>query len=134
MDTGGSPIMHYILEKREAGCKVWATLTTLPPSVTECELENMAAGKEYFVRIKSVNKYGVSEARELVRPVSVTGAEKGRSTMASPDTTHLLQTPPRMRQRPTPLSQQRVGRYVTSLPPHVPLLMVFLDLQVFTTS
>lgn len=80
LDIGSSAIMHYILEKREAGCTVWATLTTLPPSVTECELENMAAGKEYYVRIKAVNKFGVSEPSVMLRPICVRGAEKGMSS------------------------------------------------------
>ncbi len=76
-DNGGSNVLHYILEKRDAGKKIWTTLTTLPPSVTECELENMDSGKDYFMRIKAVNKYGVSEAKEIEEPIVIKGVFKG---------------------------------------------------------
>ena len=75
-DNGGSPILHYLLEKREGGQRQWHTLTTLPPAATECELENMVMGKDYNIRIRAVNKYGPSESLELARPVRVTGPEQ----------------------------------------------------------
>ncbi len=77
LDDGGCPITHYILEKRESGWKNWETLTTLPPSVTECELENMSAAKDYFVRIRAVNKSGTGKPIEINTPIRVKGMTKG---------------------------------------------------------
>ena len=49
----------------------------MPSSVLECELENMVAGKVYHVRVSARNKYGISDVRELDRPINVLGIQKG---------------------------------------------------------
>ena len=77
-DDGGSPILHYILEKKGSTSANWETLTKLPPCVNECELENMAAGREYQVRLRAANKYGISEPKDLLEPITVKGVAKGR--------------------------------------------------------
>ena len=76
-DNGGAPITHYILEKRNTGQTEWETLTTLPSSSTECELENMASAKDYYIRVRAQNKYGVSEPKDIAEPIRVKGVQKG---------------------------------------------------------
>ena len=77
LDDGGSPIVNYILEKRESGWRSWEILTTLPPSVRECELENMSPSKDYFVRIRAVNRIGQGPSTEINTPIRVKGITKG---------------------------------------------------------
>ena len=76
VDDGNSPVLHYVLEKRESGATSWSKLITLPSSSHECELENMSPGKDYFVRISAVNKYGMGTAAELKEPIRVKGEER----------------------------------------------------------
>ena len=51
-------------------------LTTLPPVVTEVELENMSAGKDYYLRLAAENKYGLGQYVELAEPIRVKGSKK----------------------------------------------------------
>ena len=78
-DDGGSPVIQYLLEKQEPGKSRWDLLTVLPADATECELENMAAGKDYKLRITAENKHGRSDPRELAQPIRVKGSQKGQS-------------------------------------------------------
>ena len=75
--TGGAPLTHYILEKRESGKADWEFLTNLPPDVMECELDNMNCDKFYFVRVRAANRHGISEPRDLNEPIRVKGETKG---------------------------------------------------------
>ena len=77
LDDGGSPITSYRLEKRTAGQRTWQKLVLLPPDALDCELENMNAAKDYYVRIKAENKYGCGPAKELLEPIRVKGIQKG---------------------------------------------------------
>ena len=74
----GQSILHYILEKRDSGQSSWETLTTLPPSVLECELDNLAPGKEYYIRIRAENQNGVSDAVETKEPIRAQTLHKGK--------------------------------------------------------
>ena len=74
----GSDVISYVLEKKESGNKEWETLTSLPASVLECELENMTAEKDYYVRIRAENKHDVSAPAELAKPIRVRGIEKSK--------------------------------------------------------
>ena len=53
-------------------------MTSLPASVLECELENMTAEKDYYVRIRAENKHDVSAPAELAKPIRVRGIEKSK--------------------------------------------------------
>lgn len=76
-DCGGSPLTRYILEKRQSGEAEWECLTSLPPNINECELENMISEKGYFLRIRAENKFGVSQPHELQEPIRVRCLQKG---------------------------------------------------------
>jgi len=78
---GDSPILHYVLEKRDAGKSTWEHLTNLPPDVTECELDNMASEKVYYMRVRAANQFGLSEPRDLEQPVKIKGDKRGDTHM-----------------------------------------------------
>lgn len=69
----------YVLEKKESGGASWEALTTLPASVTDCELENMTPDKDYYMRVRAESALGVSDAAELSEPIRVRGCKKGQS-------------------------------------------------------
>ena len=82
LSDGGAPVLHYVLEKREGVSggsepQGWEMLTTLPACVVECELENMAPGKDYEVRICAENKYGQGPYIYLKEPISIKGIKRG---------------------------------------------------------
>ena len=67
-DDGGSPIVHYIVEKKDISRKSWQ-------EVCKCEgLEAVAdklhEGSQYLFRVCAENQYGVSEPVELAEPVT----------------------------------------------------------------
>ena len=74
---GDSPLLHYRLEKRDSGRAAWDHLTDLPPTVTECQLDNMAADKTYYLRVRAANQHGLSEPRDLEQPVRIKGDKRG---------------------------------------------------------
>ena len=74
---GDAPLLHYVLEKRDSGRPVWEHLTDLPPDVTECQLDNMAADKVYYMRVRAANQFGLSDPRDLEQPIRIKGDKRG---------------------------------------------------------
>lgn len=62
---------HYIVEKREAERKTWATVT---PEVkkTSFHVTNLVPGTEYFFRVTAVNEYGPGVPTDVPKPVLAT--------------------------------------------------------------
>lgn len=77
--SGDAPLLHYVLEKRDAGKSSWERLTNLPPDVTECELDNMTTDKVYYMRVRAANQFGLSEPRDLEQPIRIKGDKRGES-------------------------------------------------------
>lgn len=77
-NCGYSPLIRYVLEKRPTGAAQWEHLTSLPPDINECELENMVSDKGYYLRIMAENKNGLSLPTELPEPVKVCGIQSGK--------------------------------------------------------
>jgi len=74
---GDSPLLHYVIEKRDSGKSTWEHLTNLPPDVTECELDNMTTNKVYYMRVRAANKFGLSDPKDLDQPVKLKGDKRG---------------------------------------------------------
>jgi len=78
---GDAPLLHYVLEKRDSGKSAWERLTELPPDVTECELDNMATNKVYYMRVRAANRFGLSDPRDLDQPIKIKGDKRGDSNI-----------------------------------------------------
>lgn len=57
---GGSPITHYIIERRETSRLAWTIVSTVCKA-TMFKVTNLLEGNEYIFRVMAVNSYGVSE-------------------------------------------------------------------------
>lgn len=59
---------HYIVERREAERKTWATVA---PEVKKMSFQvtNLVPGNEYFFRVTAVNEYGPGVPTDIPKPV-----------------------------------------------------------------
>ena len=62
---GGSPILHYILERRE-GWKTWGNPVKVKPEGEKltCCVQNLKEGQDYYFRVFAENTVGASPAIE----------------------------------------------------------------------
>lgn len=61
---GGSPVINYILEKRETWKSTWMPVTTTKPDITSYCIQNLKDGQQMFFRVTAVNLVGKSEPLE----------------------------------------------------------------------
>jgi len=64
-DDGGSDILSYIVEKREGNRRMWQSVGTVGPDVTELEASGLFEGNQYVFRITAENAVGAGEPVEL---------------------------------------------------------------------
>lgn len=76
-DDGGSPIISYTLERREASKKTYMPVLSGENVLTHT-VKDLYVNCEYFFRVKAVNKVGAGEYLELRNPV-ITEEVKRRS-------------------------------------------------------
>ncbi|KAM6937763.1 titin-like [Xenentodon cancila] len=62
-ETGGSEIMHYIVEKCETSRVAWI-LVYGDIQTTTCKITKLVRGNEYLFRVRAVNQYGEGEILE----------------------------------------------------------------------
>ncbi|NXH86698.1 TITIN protein, partial [Edolisoma coerulescens] len=67
-NDGGSPVTHYILQKREADRKTWATVTA-ELKKTSFQIANLVPGNEYYFRVTAVNEYGSGVPSDIPKPI-----------------------------------------------------------------
>ncbi|NWZ95996.1 TITIN protein, partial [Nesospiza acunhae] len=67
-NDGGSPVTHYVLQKREADRKTWATVTA-ELKKTSFQIANLVPGNEYYFRVTAVNEYGSGVPSDIPKPV-----------------------------------------------------------------
>ncbi|KAK3083483.1 hypothetical protein FSP39_023775 [Pinctada imbricata] len=68
-DNGGSPITHYVVEKRESWQSSFTQVEKVGPSVTTYKLTRLQENAEYFVQVRALNKAGVSEPLTKQQPI-----------------------------------------------------------------
>lgn len=61
---GGSPILEYIIQKKEKGSPYWVNAVHVPANKTAGTVPELTEGQEYEFRIIAVNKAGQSEPSE----------------------------------------------------------------------
>jgi len=64
-DDGGADVSAYVLEKREAGRRMWQAVQTVPRDVTQLEAAGLYEGNQYEFRVAAENAVGVGEFAEL---------------------------------------------------------------------
>uniref|UniRef100_A0A3P8T195 Titin n=1 Tax=Amphiprion percula TaxID=161767 RepID=A0A3P8T195_AMPPE len=63
LHDGGSPISHYVIERRETSRLAW-TVVSSSCKTTSYKVTKLLEGNEYMFRVMAVNGYGVSEPLE----------------------------------------------------------------------
>ncbi|KAK8746935.1 hypothetical protein OTU49_016904 [Cherax quadricarinatus] len=67
---GGSPITHYVLEKRESTKKAWAKVGQTASTVTEMEVTGLKKGTAYYFRVYAFNAVGQSPPLQPDEPIT----------------------------------------------------------------
>lgn len=67
-NDGGTPIIHYVLERREASKKTFMPVMS-GDNVVEFKIKDLFVNAEYYFRVKAVNKVGAGEYLVLRNPV-----------------------------------------------------------------
>ena len=66
---GGSPILEYVVEKRDSMMNMWSQAAKVDKDTLTVKVTNLFEGVEYSFRVYAVNKVGPSkEAAELDKP------------------------------------------------------------------
>lgn len=66
-DNGGTPILHYIVEKMDMSRGTWTDAGM--SMVCSHEVARLVHRKEYYFRVKAVNSVGESEPLETARSI-----------------------------------------------------------------
>ncbi|KAK7082946.1 hypothetical protein SK128_021397 [Halocaridina rubra] len=67
---GGSPITHYLLEKRESTKKAWSKVDQTPASTTEIEVTGLKKGTAYYFRVFAFNAVGQGLPLQPEEPIT----------------------------------------------------------------
>ena len=67
---GGSPITHYIIEKKDVTKKNWTAGEKVEATELKCTLGKLVEGKDYLIRVSAENEIGRSEPAQIAEPVT----------------------------------------------------------------
>ena len=68
-DDGGSPILHYVVEKMDLTRGTWSDAGM--STILSHDVARLTHKKEYLFRVKAVNAIGESEPLEISRSVVI---------------------------------------------------------------
>ena len=68
-EDGGSPILHYVVEKRESWQTNFSQIAKVGPNVTSYKLTRLQENSEYHVQVRAENKAGCSEPLSTRQPI-----------------------------------------------------------------
>ena len=71
-NTGGAPIIGYVIEKRESSTTTWTTVTHVSSKTTSYKISYLDASHTYYIRIAAENEEGIGAYLELLDPVRPT--------------------------------------------------------------
>ncbi len=55
---GGTPIKHYVIERRDSTKQVWLSVATVTRNTLECVVSKLRTGNNYFFRVAAENDEG----------------------------------------------------------------------------
>ncbi|XP_066957175.1 titin-like [Macrobrachium rosenbergii] len=67
---GGSPITHYVLEKRESNKKAWSKVGQTSADVTNMEVTGLKKGTAYYFRVFAYNAVGQGPPLQPEEPIT----------------------------------------------------------------
>lgn len=67
-DDGGSPVIEYVIEKRDMKRNTWTKVDTT--SELTCRVPKLVEGNEYLFRVSATNELGTSEPFTTSEPVT----------------------------------------------------------------
>ena len=70
-DSGGSNIVSYIIEAREAKRSTWYQVDSVEPSETKYKVKNLYENNSYYFRVIAKNSVGLSEPLETETAVQI---------------------------------------------------------------
>ncbi len=75
LSSGSSPILNYLVEKKDLLERIWIKVARVDPSVQTLKINNLIEGHIYQLRIRAENEFGKSEALYSVafRPLRLYG-------------------------------------------------------------
>ncbi len=68
-NNGGSPISHYVVEKRNKKKGIWEPVSKFCRT-PECEVMGLEEGEQYDFRVSAVNEQGQGEPLETSKPIT----------------------------------------------------------------
>jgi len=67
-DDGGSPVTHYVVEKKDVERKTWQEVGK--PTDWTTHVADLRDRSHYLFRVSAANEYGVSDPVELTEPIT----------------------------------------------------------------
>ena len=71
LSDGGSRVTGYVIEACKVGSDRWTAVSTVKSSVSQHTVTSLTENEQYLFRIRATNSRGVSEAREIMSPITV---------------------------------------------------------------